>query len=1038
MFSILQFKLRKDIFSSRKMTVWQRSALLLGAAFCGMAEEAASVSGFVRGHQENGLRGVELQAQNESTGARWKTFSDEEGKYHLAGLPTGIYRVRARMPGFRTASRNGIELSAGTNTLLDFGLEMVALRETITIVSGGDELDPASGDALVLARESPGSSLPNNGRDFRSSFDLMPGVIITPAGVSDAGQFTSQGQRPNANTFQVDGVSANTGVGGSTMPGSFPGASLPAMNATGTTENLVSPDTTQSVALHTSNFAPEFGERTGSLVSIQTRSGSAEFHGAASLQARDNSWTASDWFANSRGIPYPRSTFGNVNGVLGGPIIRNRTFFFISGEASALRDAAVQLTSVPSMTARSSAPEALLQLLQDVPPPTGPDFGNGQAEGLLTMTRHAVAKNFSGRVDHALGSSGHLFGRYNWAPSTSRARRFSMMQGDFGWKSVTLGATFGKRTIHDARLNFSRSSFNSFGEPYGRYSLLMEGLATVRPYLETQFFGVLGSTGALSVADVGQFVWGESGKTRQDQGEVRYSLARTSGAHQVRAGVSYLLLNALRYGNGGVTAGSAPSLESIVKGEPIQLQTWNSGGRNLVHIGSVFLQDTVRIRESLQLVYGVRWEITPPVSRSIGQASYLVVFNDQDFQLQKSISASTPWLSNYKQLAPRIGLAYRVPGSFVLRAGAGLFFDTRLGAAIHPINGAPFNSWWLPPGAGTGLGNASFGNVPVPDTPPDVQQFVSGPYAGLRLPASYQWRVSLEKRLSGGGAASMSYIGSAGRNLLGNQIYFDPSTGQQRQFVTQTQNRSSYHAMELRYGGNLSSNLYGSAAYTWSHSIDDASQDSSLFLIHPNYNLREAWASSNFDVRQAFTSALSYRIPVTQHLPWSLSNWTVSGIFRLRSGFPINVVGQEQPMGRNFVNWGRPDYVSGAPIWIPDQNVAGGRRLNRDAFQVAPSERVGTLGRNIIRGYGLEQIDISLRRDFAVGSSTLQVGLNIFNFLNHPSFADPVPYLASPWFGQATSMQNLMLGSGSPNSGLPAMFQAGGSRSAEISLRLSF
>ena len=143
-------------------------------------------------------------------------------------------------------------------------------------------------------------------------------------------------------------------------------------------------------------------------------------------------------------------------------------------------------------------------------------------------------------------------------------------------------------------------------------------------------------------------------------------------------------------------------------------------------------------------------------------------------------------------------------------------------------------------------------------------------------------------------------------------------------------------------------------------------------------------------------------------------------------------------MGRTFVNWGRPDYVFGRPIWIADDNAAGGRRLNRHAFEMTPGDRAGTLRRNAIRGNSLEQIDISLRRDFTIQRSTLQLGVSVFNLLNHPSFADPVPYLASPWFGQSTSMQNLMLGSGSPNSGLPAMFQAGGSRSAEISLRISF
>lgn len=1014
-------------------------ALLLATAFPAAAEETASVTGVIRNSQDNGLQGVEVQVQNELTGARWRTFSDEEGNYRLAGLLPGTYRVRARMPGFRTVSRNDVAIAAGDSISLDFGLEMIALHETITIVSGGHEIDPASGDALVLSRDARGSELPSNGRDFRTSFDLMPGVIITPAGVSDAGQFTSEGQRPNANTFRVDGVSANTGVGGSTLPGSFPGASLPAMNAIGTTENLVSSDSTQSVELRTSNFAPEFGERPGSLVSIQTRAGSAEFHGSVSLQARHNGWTANDWFANSRGLSYPRSMYGNLNGVLGGPIIRNRTFFFISGEASALRDAGIQLTAVPSMSARSIAPAPLSDLLEAVPLPTGPDLGNGQAEGLLAMSRYAVAKNASGRIDHALGTTAHLFGRYSWAPSMSRAQRFPLMQGDFGWQSVTTGGTFGRKTIHDVRWNYSRADF--YAGKDGRNEIALFGPGTGLIALTFDFFDAAGGPGALSIPNVGNFVWGDWGRARQDQWEARYSLSRVSGNHQFRAGIQYLFLSPWRQNLRSFAWGTAPSLQSILDGEPVRLQLSVSGRSTPVNIGSLFVQDTFRINDSLQLVYGVRWEITPPVKHGIGQLSSLASYGEQNMGGFGGTSASalTPWTTNYRQFAPRIGLAYRLAGSAVLRAGAGLFYDTRLGAAIHPINGAPFNSWWLSPGSGTGLGNSGGSDAGVPPViSHDVQQFVDGPYAGLRLPASYQWRVSLEKGLSGGGLTSIAYVGAAGRNLLGNQIYFDPSTGNQRQFVTQTQNRASYHAMQARYAGNLSRSLYGSVAYTWSHSIDDASQDSSSFLIHPNYNLREAWASSNFDVRQAFTSALSYRIPASPRLPWSLSNWTVSGIFRLRSGFPINVVNQEQPMGRTFVNWGRPDYMFGQPIWIADTNAAGGRRLNRDAFKMTLGDRAGTLGRNAIRGNGLEQIDISLRRDFTIQRSTLQVGLSVFNLLNHPSFADPVPYLASPWFGQSTSMQNLMLGSGSPNSGLPAMFQAGGSRSAEISLRISF
>jgi hypothetical protein len=119
--------------------------------------------------------------------------------------------------------------------------------------------------------------------------------------------------------------------------------------------------------------------------------------------------------------------------------------------------------------------------------------------------------------------------------------------------------------------------------------------------------------------------------------------------------------------------------------------------------------------------------------------------------------------------------------------------------------------------------------------------------------------------------------------------------------------------------------------------------------------------------------------------------------------------------------------------------VAGGRRLNPSAFRLPSAGQEGTLGRNAIYGNGLTQIDASLRRTFAFSDRMgIEVGLNIFNVLNHPAFADPVAFLSSPWFGQSTSMQNLMLGSGTPNTGMPPLFQTGGSRSAELSLRLSF
>jgi hypothetical protein len=174
-------------------------------------------------------------------------------------------------------------------------------------------------------------------------------------------------------------------------------------------------------------------------------------------------------------------------------------------------------------------------------------------------------------------------------------------------------------------------------------------------------------------------------------------------------------------------------------------------------------------------------------------------------------------------------------------------------------------------------------------------------------------------------------------------------------------------------------------------------------------------------------------------LPEALRHWTVSGIFRARSGFPIDVMSSQPPFGQGFENAGRPDLVPGVPAWIADASVAGNRRLNPAAFRATSASVTGSLGRNVITGNGLAQLDASLRREFPLlRQLSLEVSVNVFNVLNHPAFANPVSSLSSPFFGQSTSMQNLMLGSGTPNTGLPPLFQTGGARAGEFSFRFTF
>ena len=167
--------------------------------------------------------------------------------------------------------------------------------------------------------------------------------------------------------------------------------------------------------------------------------------------------------------------------------------------------------------------------------------------------------------------------------------------------------------------------------------------------------------------------------------------------------------------------------------------------------------------------------------------------------------------------------------------------------------------------------------------------------------------------------------------------------------------------------------------------------------------------------------------------------WSLSGVFHARTGFPITVQQSEEYLGINLINAFRPDLMVGQPMWAPDPNSPGGRRLNPIAFLAVPPGVQGDMGRNVISGFGMEQLDLALSRDFRLSDrASFQVRASAFNALNQANFADPVKYLDSPLFGQSTSMLNMMLGTGSPGSGLSPILQTGGARSFELGVRVRF
>jgi hypothetical protein len=338
---------------------------------------------------------------------------------------------------------------------------------------------------------------------------------------------------------------------------------------------------------------------------------------------------------------------------------------------------------------------------------------------------------------------------------------------------------------------------------------------------------------------------------------------------------------------------------------------------------------------------------------------------------------------------------------------------------------------------------ADSASVPISDATPFLPTFsLQPPYPGtygfapdIKLPRSYQWNVALEKSFRDDQALTVTYVGQAGRDLLRNIGYFQPNPSFSSFFYfTKNDALSNYEALQVQYRKNLTSGLQAIANYTYSHSLDNSSSDvvSDANTISGGGD----YASSDFDIRHSFSAALHYEFPspARSHLVSAVANgWSVDLVGVARSGFPFNahIFVVSPVLGFAYI---RPDLVPGQPLWLANRLVAGAQSLNPAAFTQPPDGQQGTEGRNDIVGFGLTQFDLSLAKRFALTERLrLQFRADAFNILNHPNFTNPQ---ALVFFGPRQQQSTMMLNQGL--GGLNPLFQQGGPRSLQLSLRLTF
>ena len=1046
----------------------------LNSSLAHAQSESASLSGTIVDRQGALVPDAEVSIVNMDTNVAYQGKTNGAGVYNFPFLAPGPYRILVSKQGFKQIDLRDITLHTQDSVNRNFTLEVGGTSETITVRADQNNINTTDATVSTTIDRNFAENLPLNGRSFQTLLQLTPGMVFTGTGASStSGQFSINGQRTNANYFVVDGVSANVGINADFGIGATFSGSLPGLTATGGTNSLASVDDLEEFKVQTSTYSAEFGRSPGGQVSVVTRSGTNSLHGNLFDYFRNEALDANNWFNDAQNPPLAkaRERQNDFGGTLGGPILKDRTFFFISYEGLRLEIPESLNSFVPALSLRAAAAPFFQPILNSFPIPTGPELVDpvtglptGVAPLQLSTSSPGSLDVGSIRIDHKISDRVSLFGRFSESRSFSGSTGVNTLtNSNFDLKSLTVGSSQAVRSnlSNDVRFNYSSdqaSSTNTMtfvhgATPFDPTTLLPSFASAGNSFSQTAFFvggQVLLLPFGLAIQNV------------QHQLNITDTASYTVGRHSLKFGVDGRRLRPTfepapyqqiiyEFSNQDIMNGVA-SLLQVTSAQVLHPRFMNL---------SLFVQDTWRLSSRFTLDYGLRWELNPVPGEVNGMFPLNVLGLNNPATATLAPLNSPPYKTHYTNFAPRIGFAYELSNSTayarVLRGGFGLFYDLGNDLAVAGYRFLPFSNSTLAFAVPTPIPEnlRVAPPLPAPLTPPYPQIYAFDP--NLNLPYTLQWNASIEQALGHSQSFSMSYVASSGKRLIRQDNLFNFSQNFGEVFAVRNAASSNYQSLQLQFNRRLSHGLQALASYTYSHSIDDASSSSSPSnatqeFFNPNIDR----GSSDFDVRHSFSTAITYDFPGPENSRVAkalLSGWSVDTIFFARTGLPVDLIGGffQDAFGTTV----RPDLVPDEPLYLygtacknaeVGTTCPGGRGFNPAAFLPVPTDtngnplRQGTLRRNVIRGFGMWQDDLALRRQFNLGERLkLQFRGEFFNIFNHPNFGQIDNSVGSGTFGRALSTLSQSVGSnGSPGIGLSPLYSQGGPRSGQLALKLIF
>jgi hypothetical protein len=979
--------------------------LLLSSSWASAQATSSSIEGVLRDSSGGALPGVAVVAKHQDTGLIREVVSGANGRFVMPGLPLGRFEVRATLEGFKPVVKPEISVVLGVPAVLNLVLEPGVRNEEITVLADGSKVQTGTGELSFLVGEEEIKALPLNGRNYTDLAFLQPGVLAFNH--RDGGSVVAHGVGasingldPRSNVYLLDGTLLNDFTNG------------PAGSAAGTT---LGTETVREFRVETNSYSAEYGRNFGGQIIVATKSGSNNWRGSVFEYHRNDALDAPNYFDQGLKPDFRRNQFG---GTLGGPLKKEKTFFFLGYEGLRENLGRNVFTVVPDENARQGllptpgstvlrnvgvAP-AVKPYLDSFPLPNGPSLGGGLAEYRFPFDQ-TVDQNFiQARVDHNLSAKDQMFVRYTrdtadqylptdfpQFPRTFLSKN-QFLTGEL--RHVASGST-----LHTLRLSMSQTRIGQTVEANLQNPL--PPFVTGRPVVGGIDIG--GIPGRFGPQTSGDLII----KQRVVGGE--YAFTQSRGSHLLKAG---LLLEHYKsdlynptFSLGIYTFGN---LEGFLRNTPtrfVGLTPEASLERQWKFtLFGAYAQDEYRVSDRFSVHAGLRYEMTTLPKDTEGRDSTLVSIMDQ------TPTTGLPYGSSPKlNFSPRLSFAWDVKGDgeLAVRGGYGLYFNVNNQQnLIVTITNPPVTPRAI-------IANPTF---PQPPFARAATNSIRPVQWDLQNPRAHVYNLNVQKELWGNTVLTVGYAGSRGRHLLRSGDVNVPTPelrpdGTVFYSATGVRPNAAYGVIEQKtsdgdswYNAGLfdvrhtTKTLRLQASYTLSRAID-TTQASTFFSDATNgttsafpepFGLETNKGPSDFNAthNMVLTGTWSFR-----------TNWQASVIGRYRSGNPLTAfVVNNRSRSRWSPSIGPGlglDRPSLAPGRTPSSAVTGNPDgwFDPTAFVLPAAGTFGNTERGAFTGPDLRTVDLSLVRFFPFkmlsDTGRLEFRVEAFNIFDRANFGIP-------------------------------------------------